>query len=55
MEERLFKLLAQPTTTAQGLVDQVYAALQEFMAEAIQFDDITMIAVVRQPEISDHP
>ncbi len=55
MEERLFKLLAQPATTAQGLVDQVYAALQEFMADAIQFDDITMIAVVRQPEIFDHP
>ena len=50
MEDRLFELLARPGTTARGLVDHVYAALQDFMTGAIQFDDITMIAVVRQPE-----
>ncbi len=50
MEDRLFELLARPGTTARGLVDHVYAALQDFMTGAVQFDDITMIAVVRQPE-----
>lgn len=50
MEDRLFELLARPGTTARGLVDHVYTALQDFMTGAVQFDDITMIAVVRQPE-----
>ena len=54
-KERLFELLARPATTAQGLVDRVYTTLQEFMASAVQFDDITMIAVVRQPQGSDKP
>ncbi|MDG4550358.1 MAG: PP2C family protein-serine/threonine phosphatase [Candidatus Contendobacter sp.] len=51
MENRLFELLARQGTTARGLVDHVYAALQDFMTGAVQFDDITMIAVVRQPEV----
>ena len=53
MENRLFEVLAKSEATAQGLVDQVYAALRNFMAGAVQFDDITMIAIVRQPEGSD--
>lgn len=53
MENRLFEVLAKPEATAQGLVDRVYAALRNFMAGAVQFDDITMIAIVRQPEGSD--
>ncbi|MFO1422557.1 MAG: SpoIIE family protein phosphatase [Candidatus Competibacteraceae bacterium] len=55
MEDRLFELLARPGTTARGLVDHVYAALQDFMTGAVQFDDITMIAVVRHPEVVGHP
>ena len=55
MEERLFEVLAQPTMTAQGLVDRVYAAVRDFMTGAVQFDDITMIALVRQIEDSDKP
>jgi serine phosphatase RsbU (regulator of sigma subunit) len=53
MEKRLFEVLAQPIKTAQGLVDQVYATLQDFVAGAVQFDDITMIALMRQTEDSD--
>jgi sigma-B regulation protein RsbU (phosphoserine phosphatase) len=55
MEKRLFEVLAQPIKTAQGLVDQVYATLQDFVAGAVQFDDITMIALMRQTEDSDKP
>jgi sigma-B regulation protein RsbU (phosphoserine phosphatase) len=55
MEERLFEVLAQPIKTAQGLVDQVYATLRDFVAGAVQFDDITMIALMRQPEESGKP
>lgn len=55
MENRLFELLARPGTTARGLVDHIYAALQEFMTGAIQFDDITMIAIVRHSEVIGHP
>jgi len=55
MEERLFEVLAQPIKTAQGLVDQVYATLQDFVAGAVQFDDITMIALMRQTDVLDHP
>ncbi|MDS4027419.1 MAG: SpoIIE family protein phosphatase [Candidatus Contendobacter sp.] len=54
MENRLLELLARPRMTAQGLVDHVHAALQDFMAGAVQFDDITMIAIVRQSEVFAH-
>jgi len=55
MENRLFEVLARPIKTAQELVDQVYATLQDFVAGAVQFDDITMIALMRQPEDSGKP
>lgn len=48
-EKHLLELLAQPVTTAESLVDRIHTTLQEFMTGAVQFDDITMIALVRQP------
>ena len=46
-EERLLGLLAQPTETAQALLDRVTFALREHIGQAEQFDDITMLAVRR--------
>ena len=47
-ETRLKALLSRPETSAAGLLDRVEAALQEFMADAVQFDDITMMAIRRK-------
>jgi len=47
-EARLKTLLSRPETSAGGLLDHVEAALQEFMADAVQFDDITMMAIRRK-------
>ncbi len=47
-EERLLGLLAQPTETAQALLDRVTFALREHIGQAEQFDDITMLAVRRK-------
>ena len=48
-EKRLRTLLSQPADSATGLLDRVEGSLWEFMAGAIQFDDITMMAVRRSP------
>ena len=47
-EERLLGLLAEPTETAQALLDRVVLALREHTGQAEQFDDITMLAVRRK-------
>jgi sigma-B regulation protein RsbU (phosphoserine phosphatase) len=53
MEERLFEALAKPIISAQEVVDRVYSTVQSFIADATQFDDITMITVARQLEASE--
>lgn len=47
--ERLLALLEQPTLSARALLDRIEANLQTHIAEANQFDDITMLAVRRMP------
>lgn len=44
-EDRLLPLLAPPIPSATGLLGRIEAGLQEHMAGANQFDDITMLAV----------
>ena len=46
-EKRLRLLLSEPADTAAGLLDRVQSSLCEFMNGAMQFDDITMLAVRR--------
>jgi sigma-B regulation protein RsbU (phosphoserine phosphatase) len=48
-EKRLRALLGQPADSATGLLDRVESSLCQFMAGAVQFDDITMMAVRRGP------
>lgn len=48
-ERRLFDVVAAGAPTAQALVDDVAAQLTAHIAEAPQFDDITMLAVRRSP------
>ncbi|MGA2613826.1 MAG: SpoIIE family protein phosphatase [Spirochaetia bacterium] len=44
-EKRLFALLEQPVTSAAQLVQRVETGLRDHLAQADQFDDITMIAI----------
>ena len=44
-EKRLLSLLAEPATSATTLLDRVDLFLQDFMKNAVQFDDITMMAI----------
>jgi sigma-B regulation protein RsbU (phosphoserine phosphatase) len=46
-EKRLRSLLSQPVDSAARLLDRVESSLRQFMAGAVQFDDITMLAVRR--------
>jgi sigma-B regulation protein RsbU (phosphoserine phosphatase) len=48
-EKRLRALLNQPTDSAAGLLERVDSSLRQFMGGAVQFDDITMMAVRRSP------
>jgi phosphoserine phosphatase RsbU/P len=46
-EKRLRSLLSEPADSAAGLLARVHGSLCEFMAGAMQYDDITMLAVRR--------
>ena len=49
-DQRLLSLLEQPDPSVAALLDRIEVALQNHIAEADQFDDITMLAVRRAPE-----
>lgn len=49
-EQRLFTLLQQPISSVKDLLDHIVESLQTHIAEADQFDDITMLAARRAPE-----
>lgn len=49
-EKRLLTLLERPATSADALLDRILDALAAHIADADQFDDITMLAVRRSPE-----
>jgi sigma-B regulation protein RsbU (phosphoserine phosphatase) len=48
-EERLDALVKMPAPSANDLLDRVQASLKGFIAGADQFDDITMLAIRREP------
>jgi serine phosphatase RsbU (regulator of sigma subunit) len=48
-EKRLISLLGQSVNSAAGLLERVDSSLRQFMAGAVQFDDITMMAIRRAP------
>lgn len=48
-KEGLLSLLEQPASSAAALIDRIAASLQAHIADADQFDDITMLAVRRAP------
>lgn len=48
-ENRLISLLQQPISSVKNLLDQVVENLQAHIAEANQFDDITMLAARHNP------
>jgi serine phosphatase RsbU (regulator of sigma subunit)/anti-sigma regulatory factor (Ser/Thr protein kinase) len=48
-EERLLALANQPASTANGLADRLMDSLQAHIADADQFDDITILAARRAP------
>ena len=48
-EKRLVELLARPGSSALEIVDRIDNILIDFIADAIPFDDITMIAISREP------
>jgi len=46
-EKRLRSLLGEPVDSAAGLLDHIHRTLCDFMAGALQYDDITMLALRR--------
>lgn len=48
-EEGLVNLIKPPLDSAAGLLDRVHSALQNYISDAVQFDDITMVAARRIP------
>jgi serine phosphatase RsbU (regulator of sigma subunit) len=51
----LLNQLPKPITSASGLLDQIYSALQHHIDTADQFDDITMLAVRAFEDVSFNP
>jgi sigma-B regulation protein RsbU (phosphoserine phosphatase) len=51
-EERLLQIVGEHSGgTASALVDSVFAAIDQFVGGAAQFDDITMLVLRRSPEV----
>ncbi len=50
-EPRLLKLIEQPAPTAADLLAGIEDGLRKHIATAAQFDDITMLAVRREPSV----
>lgn len=48
-EERLLELIGEPMASADALLDHILAQLTAHIAEADQFDDITMLSLRRLP------
>jgi sigma-B regulation protein RsbU (phosphoserine phosphatase) len=48
-EKRLEELISVPIKSATDIIDKIDAVLKDFIADAVPFDDITMISVSRAP------
>ncbi len=49
-EEGLISLIRPPLDSANGLLDRIHGALNNYISDAVQFDDITMVAARRLPQ-----
>nr|MCU0515334.1 serine/threonine-protein phosphatase [Oscillatoria sp. Prado101] len=49
-DERLLAVLESPPPSAKGLLDLIETQVRQHIADADQFDDITMLAVRRLPK-----
>ena len=49
-DPRFRELISPPAETAQSMIDRVHNALRNYIAEADQFDDITLLFVRRNQE-----
>jgi sigma-B regulation protein RsbU (phosphoserine phosphatase) len=49
-EKRLVALIERPASSAEALLDRVLDTIGAHIADADQFDDITMLAVRRSPK-----
>jgi len=47
--ERLVSILEEPTSTATDLINRIAQSLQDYIGEAEQFDDVTLLAIRRIP------
>jgi serine phosphatase RsbU (regulator of sigma subunit) len=47
--ERLVSILEKPPSTATDLINRIAKSLQDYIGEADQFDDITLLAIRRIP------
>jgi serine phosphatase RsbU (regulator of sigma subunit) len=52
-EKRLEELISVPVRSAAEIVDRIDDFLKGFIADAVPFDDITMIAVSRDPQTEE--
>jgi sigma-B regulation protein RsbU (phosphoserine phosphatase) len=52
-EKRAMEIVAQPSGSAQQLIDRIDDALIQHIGRAAQFDDITMVAVRRLPTLQE--
>ena len=52
-EERLSSLVQEPAASALALLDRIHTHLLEHIADANQFDDITLLALKRIPSATD--
>ena len=51
--ERLKSMLETPSSSATELLDRISNRLQKHIGEAEQFDDITLLAIKRQPKVTE--
>ena len=51
-EERLLSLVTRPVSSAAAMLELIQSSLHEHIADADQYDDITMLAVKRNPVLS---
>jgi len=47
-EERFISIISQPVLSAESLINHIVSSMNTFIGEAVQFDDITLLAVLRK-------
>jgi serine phosphatase RsbU (regulator of sigma subunit) len=52
--DRLLRCLAEGPAEPEGVVEHVLAAVQRFAGASDPYDDVTLVALRRQPEVTSH-